>query len=51
MRLVMGKPVHETRVIQARSSEDRQDFNVDQAHERTGRPVITHDVIDVSDSS
>ena len=51
MRLVMGKPVHETSVIQTRSSEDRKDFNVEQAHERTGRPVITHDVINVSDSS
>ena len=45
------KPVNETSVIQARSSEDRKDFNVEQAHERTGRPVITHDVINVSDSS
>ena len=48
---ITGGPVHETSVIQARSSEDRQDFNVEQAHERTGRPVITHDVIDVSNSS
>ena len=48
---VPGKPVHETSVIQTRSSEDRKDFNVEQAHERTGRPVITHDVINVSDSS
>ena len=48
---VPGKPVHKTSVIQARSSEDRKDFNVEQAHERTGRPVITHDVINVSDSS
>ena len=37
-------PVHETSVIQTRSSEDRKDFNVEQAHERTGRLVITHDV-------
>ena len=50
-RPVTGKPVHETSVIQTRSSEDRKDFNVEQAHERTGRPVITHDVINVSDSS
>ena len=28
-----------------------KDFKVEQAHERTGRPVITHDVIQVSDSS
>ena len=46
-----GKPVHKTSVIQTRLSEDRKDFNVEQAHERTGRPVITHDVINVSDSS
>ena len=51
VRPVTGKPVNETSVIQARSSEDRKDFNVEQAHERTGRPVITHDVITVSDSS
>ena len=48
---VPGKPLHETSVIQTRSSEDRKDFNVEQAHERKGRPVITHDVINVSDSS
>ena len=41
----------ETNVIQTRSFEDRKDFNVEQIHERTGRPVITHDVINVSDSS
>ena len=50
-RPVTGKPVHETSVIQTRSSGDRQDFNVEQAHERKRRPVITHDVINVSDSS
>ena len=49
--LVPAKPVHETSLIQTRSSEDRKDFNVEQAHERTGRLVITHDVIIVSDSS
>ena len=48
---IPGKPVHETSVIQTRSSEDRKDFNVEQAHERTRRPVITHDAINVSDSS
>ena len=48
---VPGKPVHETSVVLTRSSEDRKDFNVEQAHERTGRLVITHDVINVSDSS
>ena len=51
VRSVSVKPVHETSVIQARSSEDRKDFNVEQAHQRTERPVITHDVITVSDSS
>ena len=54
-RLVTGpipaKPVRETSVIQTRSFEDKKDFNVEQAHERTGRLVITHDVINVSDSS
>ena len=46
-----GRPVHETSVIQTRSSEDRKNYNVEQAHERTGRPVVTHDVIYVPDSS
>ena len=41
----------ETNVIQTRSSEDRKDFNVEQTHERTGRPVNTHDVTNVTDSS
>ena len=41
----------ETNVIQTHSSEDRKDFNVEQTHERTGRPVNTHDVTNVSDSS
>ena len=40
-----------TSVIQSPSSEDRKDFNVEQAHERTVRHVITRDVISVSDSS
>ena len=44
---IPGKPVHETSVIQTRSYEDRKD----QAHERTGPLIITHDVIYVSDSS
>ena len=48
---IPGKPVHETSVIQTRSSEDRKDFNVEQAHVRTERLVITHDVINESDSS
>ena len=48
---IPGKPVHDTSVIQTRSSEDRKNFNVEKAHERTRRPVITLDVIGVSDSS
>ena len=44
------RPV-ETNVIQTRSSEDRKDFNVEHTRERTGRPVNTHDVTNVSDSS
>ena len=51
LRAIPGKPVHETSVIQTRSSEDRKDFNVEQTHERMERPVITHDLINVSDSS
>ena len=52
----LGKPVNETGIIQTRSSEDRMDFNVEQAHGRTARPVntqpvITHAVIDSSYSS
>ena len=47
---IPGKPVHEISVIQTRTSEDRKDFNVEQAHERTKRLVITHDVIKVSDN-
>ena len=50
-RPIPGKPVHETSVIHTRSSEDRKDFNVEQIHERTVRPGITHNVINVSDSS
>ena len=33
------RPVIETSVIQARSSEDIKDFNVEQAHERTMRLI------------
>ena len=50
-RPISGKPVHETSVIQTHSPGDRKDFNVEQTHERTGRPVHTHDVTNVSDSS
>ena len=41
----------EINVNPTRSSEDRKGFNVEQAHERSRRPGITHDVINVSDSS
>ena len=34
-----GRPV-ETEVIQTRSSEDNKSLNVEQTHDRTGRPVI-----------
>ena len=46
-----GRPVIGTSVIKAHSSEDSEDLNVEQAHERTRRPVITHDVIHMSDRS
>ena len=45
-----GRPV-ETNVNPTRSSEDRKDFNVEQNRERTVRPVNTHDVTNVTDSS
>ena len=45
-----GRPV-ETEVNPTRSSEDRKDFNVEQTRERTVRPVNTHDVTNVTDSS
>ena len=44
------RPV-ETNVMQTRSSEDRKDFNVEHTRERTVRPVDTHDVTNVTDSS
>ena len=46
-----GKPVHETSVIQTRSSEDRKDFNVEHAHERTRRLVIETNTENVPDTS
>ena len=45
------RPVHETSVIQARSSEDRKDFNVEKAHERTRRLVSVTNTENVPDSS
>ena len=44
------RPV-ETNVNPTRSSETRKDFNVEQTRERTERPVNTHGVTYVTDSS
>ena len=41
----------ETDVIQTRSSKDRKSLNVEQTHERTGRPVATLNTADAKDSS
>ena len=46
-----GRPVIETSVIQARSSEDSKDPNVARAHERTRRIVIETHTENVPDSS
>ena len=46
----LGRPV-ETNVNPTRSSEDRKDFNVEQTRERMERPVNTHDLTSVTDSS
>ena len=46
-----GRLVVETSVIQARSSEDRKDSNVEQAHERTRRLVSVTNTENVPDSS
>ena len=46
-----GRPVVETSVIQARSSEDSKDPNVGTAHERTRRLVIETNTGNVPDSS
>ena len=45
------RPVVETSVIQARSSEDRKDPNVGTAHERTKRLVVGTTTENVPDSS
>ena len=45
-----GQPI-ETEVIQKRSSEDSESLNVEQTHERTGRPVATLNTADAKDSS
>ena len=44
-------PEVSNRTNQLRSSEDRKDFNVEHTRERTERPVNTHDVTNVTDSS
>ena len=46
-----GRPVHETSVIQARSSEDSKDSNVEKAHERTRRLVTETNTENVPGSS
>ena len=46
-----GRPVIETSVIQARSSEDRKDPNVEKAHEGTRRLVSVTNIEHVPDSS
>ena len=46
-----GRPVIETSVIQARSSEDSKDPHVGNAHERTRRLVIETNTVNVPDSS
>ena len=46
-----GRPVIETSVIQARSSEDSKDPNVGKAHERTRRLVIETNTENAPDSS
>ena len=46
-----SRPVIETSVIQARSSEDSKDPNVEQEHERTRRLVIETNTENVPDSS
>ena len=50
-RPVTGRPVNEPSAIQARSSEDRKDPNVEKAHERTRRLVCGTNTGNVPDSS
>ena len=45
-----GRPV-KTEVIRTRSSEDSKSLNVEQTHERTGRPVATLNTVEAQDSS
>ena len=44
------RPV-ETEVVQTRSSEDSKSLNVEQTHDRTVRPVATHNTAEEQDSS
>ena len=46
-----GKPVIETSVIQARSSEDSKEPNVGKAHERTRRLVVGTNTENVPEST
>ena len=46
-----GRPIVETSVIQARSSEDSKDTDVETAHERTRQPVVETHTENVPDSS
>ena len=41
----------ETEVIQTCSSEDSKSLNVEQTHDRTGRPVSTFHTAEAQDSS
>ena len=45
-----GRPV-ETEEIKTRSSEDSKSLNVEQTHDRTGRPVATLHTAEAQDSS
>ena len=46
-----GRPVIETSVIQARSSDDSKSLNVEMAHDRTGHPVVETHTDNVPDGS
>ena len=44
-----GRPAVETSVIQAHSSEDSKDLNVELAHDRSGQPVVETNTENVPD--
>ena len=46
-----GRPVVETSVMQARSSDDSKSLTVEMAHDRTGQPVVGTNTEIVPDSS